>query len=196
METASRRIAISAPQNRHMNLALIGYRGTGKTTVAQLLAAHLGWPWCDADVEVETRAGKSIKQIFADEGESAFRDREQTIVAELTARDRWVLALGGGAILREPNRACLRGRCHVVWLTATPATLAARIAGDATTAERRPALLAGGGLAEIATLLAAREPLYRDCADCIVSTEDRTPQSIAAEILGHLGPALGESKVD
>jgi shikimate kinase len=93
-----------------MNLALIGYRGTGKTTVARLLAARLGWQWFDADVELERQAGKTIKQIFAEGGEAAFRDWEEKIVAQLTAQSNLVIALGGGAILRPQSRATAR-RC-------------------------------------------------------------------------------------
>lgn len=169
-----------------MNIALIGYRGTGKTTVAEVLAARLGWSWCDADVVLEERAGKTIKQIFADGGEVAFRDLEEQVVGDLTQRDKIVLALGGGAVLRETNRAALKSRCKTVWLTATPDTIHARIAADATTSARRPNLTAAGGLAEIEELLAVRAPLYRECADCIVATDDRPPQTIADEILARL----------
>src|SRR5690349_1810518 len=99
-----------------MNLFLIGYRGSGKTTVAAALAERLGWPWIDADVELERRAGKSIKEIFAAEGETGFRDRESATLAELAHRDGWIVALGGGAVLREQNREAVTGRGPVVWL--------------------------------------------------------------------------------
>src|SRR5688500_2590703 len=82
-----------------MNLLLIGYRGTGKSTVARLVAERLNWPWLDADVELERRAGKSIAAIFAEDGEPAFRDLESQVLAELVQADRHVLALGGGVIL-------------------------------------------------------------------------------------------------
>src|SRR5688572_30506661 len=89
---------------RFMNLFLIGYRGSGKTTVARALGELLRWPWLDADVELERRAGKSIQQIFADDGEGAFRDLESAVVADLARLDRHVLALGGGAVMRDENR--------------------------------------------------------------------------------------------
>jgi shikimate kinase len=177
-----------------MNLALIGYRGTGKTTVARALAERLGWPWLDADVELERQTGETIKAIFARGGEAAFRDLEQAIVAQITARDNVVIAFGGGAILRAENRAAIKTRCRTAWLTATPQEILARTAADPSTTERRPNLTTGGGLEEIEQLLAVREPLYRECADCIVATDARTPNSIADEILACLGPLLGVTK--
>jgi shikimate kinase len=172
------------------NLALIGYRGTGKSTVAREVALRLGWDWIDADVELERRAGRTIQAIFASAGEEAFRDLEQQVVADLTARERWVLALGGGAILRTANRAAIRAGCWTAWLTAAPDTLLARIREDATTAARRPPLTTAGEREEIEQLLAVRAPLYRECADCIVATDDRSPESIAAEVVACLGPRL------
>src|SRR5882762_6964820 len=107
---------------RRNSVALIGYLGTGKTTVARQLALALGWDWVDADVEVELRAGRSIAAIFADRGEPAFRDLEATILADLIGRDREVLALGGGIVLRATNRTLLDQAGHVVWLIAAAET--------------------------------------------------------------------------
>lgn len=177
-----------------MNLALIGYRGTGKTTVARVLSQRLGWPAIDADVELERQAGRSIKQIFADSGEQTFRDLEASLLQQLTAGENQILSLGGGVILRPENRAAIKSRCVTAWLTAAAATLFVRIHGDPTTSERRPNLTAGGGLPEIEQLLAIREPLYRECADCIVATDDRSPESIADEIANQLGPRLSQTK--
>ena len=107
-------------------LVLIGYRGTGKTTVAQQLALALGWEWVDADVEVELRAGKSIAAIFADDGEQVFRDWEAQTLADSLRRERVVLAAGGGVVLREANRRLLAERARVVWLRASVETILAR----------------------------------------------------------------------
>lgn len=170
-----------------MFLALIGYRGSGKTAVAQLVARRLAWDWVDADVEIELRAGKSIAAIFADDGEPAFRDLESAVLSELVQRDRAVLALGGGVVLREENRnllrtACEAGRGKVVWLKALPETLHQRIAADAATATRRPQLTADGGLEEVRQLLAVREPLYRQSADLEIDTEGKSIEAVAEEV--------------
>src|SRR5258707_496267 len=169
-----------------MNIALIGYRGTGKTTVARQLARSLGWDWIDADVEVELAAGKSIAAIFADDGEPAFRDREAIVLADLIQRDHTILALGGGVVLRPANRTLVRQAGRVVWLTATPETIAERMAADATTSSRRPNLTAAGGLDEIRRLLNERSPLYRQCCDLEIDTEAKAPAEVAAEILEKL----------
>lgn len=168
--------------NDQRPIALIGYRGTGKTTVAQFLARQLNWDWVDADVEVELRAGKSIAAIFADEGEPAFRDLESQVVADLCTRERTVLALGGGAILRETSRGEIAACQAVVWLQAPANVLAERIAQDAATTARRPNLTNHDGRTEIEVLLAQREPFYRTCATLEVDTENKEPADIAGEI--------------
>lgn len=167
------------------NVFLIGYRGTGKSAVAQRLALLLGWEWVDADVEIELSAGKSIAQLFADDGEAAFRDLEEAIVAKLCERHSQVIALGGGAVLRAATRDRIRAAGTVVWLTASPTTIAARLEADATTATRRPNLTPFGGLAEIEQVLRERSPIYQMCADWTVDTEGREPRDIAEEIVAH-----------
>jgi shikimate kinase len=180
-----------------MNIFLIGYRGSGKTTVAAALAERLGWPWIDADVELERRAGKSIKAIFAEDGEQAFRDRESAMLAELAKHDGWIIALGGGAVLREENRWAIAGRGKVVWLRASPETLYRRIHDDPTTAARRPNLTSQGGLAEIRDLVAQRSPLYAAWADTKVEAEDRSPAEIARTICQQLAlEAAAPSQTD
>ena len=176
-----------------MNIVLIGYRGSGKTTVARHVAVLLGWDWVDADVEVELRAGKSIAAIFAGEGEPAFRELESRALAELTARDRLVVAAGGGAVLREDNREAL-AHCRVVWLVASVETLLARVSADATTAARRPNLTTAGGASEVRRLLAEREPLYRQLAEVSVRTDDRSAADIAREIVERLAIDTAQSE--
>jgi shikimate kinase len=171
-------------------VALIGYRGTGKTSVARELARLTHWDWIDADVQIERRAGKSIAAIFSEgeEGEQAFRDLESAVLADLCGRPRVILACGGGAVLREANRQHLAACRAVIWLTASAATIEARLSKDPTTVARRPNLTNQGGRTEIEALLAQRQPIYRACATLEVDTEDKEPAAIAAEILAALGP--------
>lgn len=176
-----------------MNLILIGYRATGKTTLARLVGDALGWPWVDVDPEIEQQAGKPIARIFAEDGEPAFRDLESQVLVRLCSEDRHVLAPGGGAPLRSENRHAMKQSGKVVWLTASPETIHRRMSIDATTGQRRPNLTSSGGLEEIVELLQRREPIYRALADWIISTENRPPESIAAEILTRFRPLLTEA---
>ena len=165
-----------------MQLILIGYRGTGKTLVARRVAELLRLARFDADAEVEQRAGKSIKQIFEDEGEQAFREREVEIIVDLVQHGDAVLSLGGGAVMREETRQAI-AQGTVVWLTARPETIFERMAGDAKTSQQRPNLTTGGGLAEIVSLLGQREPVYRACADFTVETDTKSAEQVAQEIV-------------
>jgi shikimate kinase len=165
-----------------MNIFLVGYRGSGKTTVAAVLAERLGWKWIDADAELERKQAKTIKQIFAEEGEPAFRNYETAILKELVAGDRRIVAFGGGIVLREANCQLLIENGKVIWLRAPAEVLYQRIMADGTTAERRPNLTAQGGIGEIRSLLAQREPLYAAVADLEVQAS-RPPAEIAETIL-------------
>lgn len=173
-----------------MIVTLIGTRGTGKSTVAPLLAERLGWDWIDADVELERLVGQSIREIFATDGEPVFRTQERQNLVDLLQRDRLVLAAGGGAILNPDTRRDFRAAGPVVWLQATPETVAARVAADPVTAARRPNLTASGGIEEIRSVLQQREPLYRETASVCVATDDRTAPDIVDDILAQL-PDLG-----
>jgi shikimate kinase len=164
---------------------LIGYRGTGKTSVARELATLLNWDWIDADDVIEREAGKTIAEIFAVDGEAVFRELEAYTVAGLSRERRMVVALGGGAVMREQNRDAIAAAGSVVWLTAGVDTILERLAADPTTASRRPDLTTGGR-AEIEALLAVRTPLYRECATLVVDTEGKTPAQVAAEIAANL----------
>lgn len=178
-----------------MNLILIGYRATGKTTLARLLAQRLDWEWADADVEIERRAGKPITRIFAEDGEPAFRQLEAEVIADLCGRRHVVLATGGGAPMRAESRRAMRTSGRVVWLKARPETILARMSADATTADRRPSLTDRGPLEEVVQLLRVREPVYRELAHLAVDTEGVAAQRLAEEILErlNLAPDAGTS---
>jgi shikimate kinase len=165
---------------------LIGYRGTGKSSVARELAKRLEYDWVDADDEIERRVGKNIAAIFSDEGEAAFRDAEAAVVADLVGRRRTVVALGGGAVLRAENRRAIAAAGPVVWLTASVDTIVRRLAADQSTAARRPNLTPAGGTAEVENLLAQRTPLYRQCATLVVDSDDKTPAQVADWIVASL----------
>jgi shikimate kinase len=182
----SNSIPHSALRTPHSPVFLIGYRGTGKTSTAQLIALRLGWDWVDADVELELRAGKSIAAIFADEGEQTFRDLESAVLVDLSKRERTVVACGGGVVMRETNRAVIKPLPYVVWLRAAPEILYERIARDHSTNARRPNLTARGGLDEVIALVAQREPWYRECAKLTVDTDRDAPQEIADVIIAAL----------
>ena len=165
-------------------LILIGYRGTGKTTVARKLADRLGIPAFDSDSEIERRAGKSIAEIFAQDGEPAFRDLEESVIAEiLVLPSPLVLATGGGAILRANTRNRLRQSGRVIWLTATPDTILYRITDDAASQTMRPNLTALPMQQEIISVLGQRKPLYAETAHETIDTDSRTSDEIVELIL-------------
>ncbi len=168
-------------------LTLIGYRAVGKTAVAQVLAPRLGWDWVDADVEIERHAGKTIAEIFAQDGEPAFRELEAAVTRELCGRDQLVFASGGGCPLREENRHALKAAGKVVWLQAQPTTIWERMCADTTTQERRPDLTERGGIDEIIEVLSKREPIYRELADFAIGTEGKSIDQVAEDIVKWIG---------
>jgi shikimate kinase len=171
-----------------MIITLIGYRGSGKSSLAGPLAARLGWCAIDADDEIEQRAGKSIAEIFTDDGEPKFRELERQVMKDLFDRERLVIAAGGGAILNAETREQMKAAGPVIWLRASVDVLTARIGGDETTSARRPDLTPTGGRAEIERVMAEREPLYRECASCTIDTGSWTLAKMIAEILLVIGP--------
>lgn len=169
-----------------MFITLIGYRGTGKSTLAPRLAARLNFSWVDADVELENQTGRSIREIFATDGEPEFRRIERQILVDLLKRDRLVLAAGGGAILNEMTRQDFRNAGPVIWLQASIETIARRILRDGPT--HRPNLTPKGGIEEIRTLVSQREPLYQSCATITVLSEGSSIEGLVQRILPQLPP--------
>jgi shikimate kinase len=174
-------------------VALIGYRGAGKTTVARHLARRLGWDSVDADELLESRCGMSIQQIFAEKGEPWFRDVESQILAELVSRPQTVLALGGGVILRTANREEL-AKLTVVWLDAPAECLFQRIQEDAMSRQRRPNLTRTGGLEEVERLLIERRPLYQQSAHYRLNVRGKSPEQLAEEIFHLLEPRIQQAE--
>lgn len=161
------------------NIALIGFMGTGKSTVAPLLAKALGRGYIDLDEEIERRHGRSIPQIFAEDGESYFRTLERELVEEVSQADYLVIACGGGTILREENRQALKRSSRLVLLTASPLTILERVKHQA----HRPLLGGKPTIEAIASLLAQREQLYNEAADVRVSTDGLSPAEVSEEVV-------------
>lgn len=175
-------MASSPASGEARHLVLVGMMGTGKTAVGRAVAARLGRPFVDTDALVAERAGRSVRAIFTDDGEDAFRALEAEALAAALASPRpAVIAAGGGAVLRADNRARLR-RARVVWLRAAPATLAARVAG----ADHRP-LLDDDPAGTLERLAAARRPLYEEVAHAVVDVDDLTPEAVADAVLRAAG---------
>jgi shikimate kinase len=149
-----------------MTILLIGYRGSGKTSVGRKLADRLWYSFLDTDEMIVARAGKTIREIFEQDGEGAFRDLESQVLVECLGKEDHVISLGGGAVLREVNREAIkRIGCRVIYLKADPKVLFERIQRDTGTAANRPALTKlGGSIDEVEQLVAQREPLYREVA--------------------------------
>ncbi len=168
-----------------MNVVLIGYRGSGKSAVGRALAARLGWPLFDTDTLIESATHRTIRDIFATDGEPAFRDLEAQAVSEATHGDQRIISTGGGAILRPENVERLKAGGKLVWLTAPVEVLWERIQADARSAGLRPNLTAQGGIDEVREILARRSPLYEAAADLTLDTANRSPESLADAIMAN-----------
>ncbi|OZB37142.1 MAG: shikimate kinase I [Halothiobacillus sp. 14-56-357] len=164
------------------NIILIGPMGAGKSTIGKMLAHSMNLPFYDSDKEIEHRTGATIPLIFEIEGEAGFRDREVAVIDELTQTSGWVLATGGGAILRPENRAVFAERGFVVYLHATVQQQAERTAMDT----QRPLLQTKDRAGKLNELMTMREPLYRGVADLIIETAGKSPKVVVDLIRHHL----------
>lgn len=160
------------------HIVLVGMMGTGKTTVGRLLAERLARTLWDSDELIESRTGRTVREIFETDGEAAFRDLEAKALVEALADDRpAVIAAAGGVVLQAQNRAALRSPT-VVWLTGEPHILAGRVdAGD-----HRP-LLGDDPEITLRLLLAQRGPLYAEVADVTVDTGDLSAEGVTERIM-------------
>jgi shikimate kinase len=161
-----------------LNLALVGFMGTGKSSVGRVLAVQLDYAFLDTDVLIEERTGTTIARIFSEKGEPAFRAMEQDVVRGLEQVRRTVIATGGGLIAEPGNLESLRRHSLVVCLWASAEAVWERVRHQ----EHRPLLRAPDPLARIRELLARREPFYRQ-ADVLVNTDQRTPREVAQHVL-------------
>ncbi len=156
--------------------------GAGKSTIGRYLAQHLKLRFADTDTEIEERTGADIPWIFDVEGEPGFRDREQQVVEEMTLWDDIVLATGGGVVMRPENRQALAARGFVVYLHATVDEQVRRTRRG----QRRPLLQTGNPEAVLRSLMAIRDPLYREIADHIIETDGCSPRTVAQRLVREL----------
>ena len=170
----------------HQRLLLIGYRGTGKTTVAIQLAEKTGRQWIDLDAEIIRIADCSIQSVFDQEGEDGFRNRETSVLRDVLDGDCTIVACGGGIVQREENRQLLKAAGKTILLQALPETLCARIEKDHQCADQRPPLTNLSTEAEIREILKQRSENYLQCAQMIIDTETKTSAQVAEEILANL----------
>ena len=166
-----------------MNIILIGYRGTGKTTVGKALSRRLGWPFHDADVFLETKQGRTISDMVAENGWQFFRAREKKTIRELSAMKQSVIATGGGAVMDKDNVDCLAQNGLFVLLKADISTMIKRIQADETSQQQRPDLVNGGLYQETKTMIRERMPTYEKVADMAIDTTGLTIDKVVNRIL-------------
>ena len=170
-----------------MNIVLIGFRCSGKSSVGKELASRLGRMFIDCDEYIEQETGLSIREIFQRSGESHFRTLESQAINDLMKLDDKVLATGGGAVLKHRNlQALKRNGSKVIYLEVEPETAIRRMEEDPTTRERRPALTGQDLSTETHQQIEYRRPYYRDGADFTTKTDGRTIDDIVADITGWL----------
>ena len=173
-----------------MNVVLVGFRGSGKTSVGRVLAERLKREFVDCDEFIEKRTHLTIREIFERHGESHFRKLESEAITELAKLDGKVIATGGGAVLKYQNMQVFkRAGSRIYFLEIGPETASDRIQGDPTTRQRRPALTAKDPETEIREQITLRAPYYLKAADVVISADARTAVQVAEEILKDLqGP--------
>ena len=160
---------------------LIGYMGAGKTTVGRQLAEQEGLRFCDTDAMIEEQEKRTISEIFASDGEAAFRDMETALIKKLIEEklSDTVLSVGGGLPVREENRKLLQKLGTVVYLMASKETIVRRVADS----DNRP-LLKGDGLSKkVERMLSERDPLYRQAAELLIDTNGKTVEILVKEIV-------------
>jgi shikimate kinase len=173
---------MSPERKKPKNIFLVGFMGAGKTTVGRVLARRLGWRYCDSDKVIETKAGKTVSEIFSSHGEPRFRDLESETLLSLAGKEKQVVATGGGAVMREENMRAMKKGGVTVYLKAPMSVIWERIKHSRT----RPLLNVDNPFEAAEELLRKRIPFY-ETADITVDTEDLTPEEAASEIMKRLG---------
>jgi shikimate kinase len=171
---------IEESYRKRRNVYLIGFRGTGKTTLAPILALRTGRVAIDIDQEIENRQQTSINDIFKHLGEESFRKMESEVLKTVASQENLVVSTGGGIILDAMNRKLLRETGIVIWLTAQPAILLQRIEQDN---KKRPALSALPLHDEINSLLEQRIPLYQATAHFVVNTDNKETAELVTQLI-------------
>ncbi len=161
-----------------VNIALIGFMGTGKTSVGRLVADQLRFEYLDTDELIQSATGRTISEIFKTDGETKFRELEEKVVAEISARTKTVIATGGGLPVNPKNLASLKSHALVVSLWSSPEKIWERVRHQG----HRPLLHDENPQAKIRELLAAREPFYKQ-ADVLLNTELRTVREVAQQVI-------------
>ena len=179
-------MTVQTTRSPKRSIALIGLRGSGKTTVGRILGERLGVETDDIDAIIERESGQTIAEIFAKEGEAGFRQREREAIARTVTRPPAVISVGGGAVLDKSNATALAQVATIVWLTAPSGILWARISKDPTTPTSRPPLTSLDGMAELEKLAKERSPIYERLADLVIETEELTPKQVAEAIAAKL----------
>ena len=162
------------------SIALIGFMGTGKTVVGRILAEKLGKQFIELDALIEKKAGKSIPDIFQQDGEIAFRELEIEAAREVAGKKSAVIACGGGLVLNKINVDRLRQECVIICLTASPSVILKRTSGDT---DERPLLAVADRARQIGELLKFRRPFYERAADIIVNTSRMNADAVAGRII-------------
>jgi shikimate kinase len=166
-------------KSRHIvNIALIGFMGTGKTSVGRLVAEQLRFDYLDTDEMIQSATGKTIADIFSRDGETVFRALEEKIVEEISSRTKSVISTGGGLPVNPKNLASLKSHALVVCLWASPEKIWERVKNQT----HRPLLNAENPQKKIKELLAAREPFYKK-ADVLLNTELRSLREVAQQVV-------------
>ncbi len=165
-----------------MNIILIGFRGTGKTTVGKLLANRLKRDFVDTDVYIEKGIGKTIQEIFEKEGEKGFRNIEAEAIEKISKMENMVIAAGGGVVLKSENIKNLKNNGCLILLEATPEVIYNRLIQDEKTAQQRPSLTKKNPYEEIKHLIVQRQQFYEDAADYKIDTSNITCEEIVEEI--------------